>query len=483
MYEVSMTNYFLAADVSKGYADFVILDSDKSEVERSFQLDDTFGGHNELYNKLVEFCSQHIDCRIYAGLESTGGYENNWFYFLRKLQSELPLKVARLNPNEVHHTKKAEIKRNVTDRISASAIGYHLINTYPKIDFDNEDPYKSLKSIWTHVHMLVKQKTQLLNQFESFVYQSHPQLLPYCKEGVPEWVLKLIIEYPTAKHLARGHVSKISRIPYVTQQRAQELKKEAKHSIASSIDEDMGMLLSDLSQNILSYKQKIRKWKAVLKKKCDIPEVKLLITIPGVAEYTAVGLMLNMGSIEKFDSSKALASYWGLHPEFKISGDGKKKIGMSKKGRVVPRELLFGSVMSSIAQDTYVRKLYDYYVEKQGKNGMCAIGILMHKLARMIYGMLKNRTTYDPDVDKHNRNKTQREKSQSLNNDKSRRYQKYDPKAPISGRENKRRKEQIETQDALTSSAGSSDLPFSKKKIKKINLMSNENMEFIENNI
>jgi len=85
-----MTNYFLAADVSKGYADFVILDSDKSEVERSFQLDDTFGGHNELYNKLVEFCSQHIDCRIYAGLESTGGYENTGFTFLESCKVSCP---------------------------------------------------------------------------------------------------------------------------------------------------------------------------------------------------------------------------------------------------------------------------------------------------------------------------------------------------------------------------------------------------------
>ena len=37
-----MTSYYLGIDVSKGYADFVILDSHKQPVKDSFQLDDTF---------------------------------------------------------------------------------------------------------------------------------------------------------------------------------------------------------------------------------------------------------------------------------------------------------------------------------------------------------------------------------------------------------------------------------------------------------
>jgi hypothetical protein len=118
---------------------------------------------------LKNFCAQFSEAEIYAGLESTGEYEDNWFYFLRKLQSELPIKVIRLNPEGVYHARKAELKRNVTDKISAKAVGYHLINIFPTIGFDSADPYTSLKSIWTHVYMLVIQKTQLINQFESFV--------------------------------------------------------------------------------------------------------------------------------------------------------------------------------------------------------------------------------------------------------------------------------------------------------------------------
>ena len=43
-----MESYYMGIDVSKGYADFVILDAKKDVVEPNFQLDDTFGSHCKL---------------------------------------------------------------------------------------------------------------------------------------------------------------------------------------------------------------------------------------------------------------------------------------------------------------------------------------------------------------------------------------------------------------------------------------------------
>lgn len=477
-----MGTYFLAADVSKGYADFTILNEKKEVVLENFQLDDTFEGQNQLYHILVSFVEEHPECKIYSAVESTGGYEDNWLNFLEKLSYELPLKAARLNPREVSYTRRAEIKRNVTDKISAKAIGYHLINTLPDIDFKTNDPYSNFKSIWTHIHMLIKQKTQLLNQFESYLYKSHPQLLPHCKNKVSQWILKLVRKYPTAKHLSNGKVENIASIPYITKEKASKLKKSAERSVASSTDDAMAELLSDISERILSYGKKIKKWKQKLEDKCNMPEIELLTTIPNVSEYIAAGLMLNMGSVEKFDDVKALISYWGLHPEFKESGDSKKEIGMSKRGRTVPRELLFNAVFASLPDDNYIRERYDYYVEEKGKNGMCAIGIMMHKLARIIYGMLRSGTEYNPKIDKRNRKKNQSTNLENNLPDNARRYQKYDSMAPVSSREDKRRKERMETQDAYAPFSGSSNPSSSNSKLKNKDEISNEKLEFDEVN-
>ena len=43
---------------------------------------------------------------IYVGLESTGGYENNWYELFRKIQGIYNLQVARLNPLGVHNYAK-----------------------------------------------------------------------------------------------------------------------------------------------------------------------------------------------------------------------------------------------------------------------------------------------------------------------------------------------------------------------------------------
>jgi len=472
-----MKEFFLGADVSKGYTDFILLDKHKEVKVRNFQLDDTFRGHNQFHQFMTNFFEEHEDSIIYAGFESTGGYEDNWIYFLRKLQQDYPIKVARLNPNGVCNTRKAELSGNITDHISAKAIAHHLINVLPTINFNAKSPYASLKRTWTHLRMLKKQKVQLLNQFESLLYISHTQLINYCSSRVPEWLLKLVVEYPTADLLSRGHINKISRIPYISEEKAKELKEEAKKSVASANDPISAELLQDVAETILAYIKKIKKWEEKLVEKCEINEVKILTTIPNIAEYTAVGLMINMGSVERFDHVKKLASYWGIHPEIKESGDGKWKPGISKEGRAIPRELLFNAVFASLSDEgNYIKELYEEYVEDKCKSKMSAIGILMHKFTRIIYGMLKNSTTYNPDIDKKNReNKKSKVKNSNDSYKRKRRYQDFDSNAPVSRREKKKRKERIETQDADASFAGSSIPLFSENNIE--NIMQNLNLE------
>ena len=74
-----MQDYYFGVDVSKGYSNFVMFDSSKRHVESDFQLDDTFEGHQKLYSILSAFCHRHPQARIWTAVESTGGYENNWF--------------------------------------------------------------------------------------------------------------------------------------------------------------------------------------------------------------------------------------------------------------------------------------------------------------------------------------------------------------------------------------------------------------------
>ena len=67
--------------------------------------------------ELSKFVEKNEDTKIFAAVESTGGYENNWINFLIRLQNGLPIQAARLNPLGVHANSKAGLKRVITDQV------------------------------------------------------------------------------------------------------------------------------------------------------------------------------------------------------------------------------------------------------------------------------------------------------------------------------------------------------------------------------
>ena len=439
-----MQTFYLGIDVSKGYADFIILNSQKKVVVESFQLDDTFEGHCLLYELLMTFLTDHPESIIYAAVESTGGYENNWYNALLEFQGTLNLQTARLNPLGVYHSSKADMKRNVTDKISAQSVAEYMIAHPEKVSYQSQDHLASLRKQWGFVKMLTKQSTQLLNQLESLLYSANPEILAYCKDGVPTWILNLLVKYPTAANLAKAKVTSIAKIPYVSLAKAETLALNAKRSVASATDEITQQLIVATVKQIMHLKRTIKAQTEIMAKECSVPEVELLKSFIGISDYSAIGLMLNIQCVKRFKTVKKLASFFGLHPQVKVSGDGVTVVRMSKKGRTEPRQILFMVVMTGITKNPLIRGIYQEHVRK-GMKKMAAIGLCMHKILRVIYGMLKHNSPFDPEIDRKNRqNSVQRRKSRKEN--KVRRYQDYDPNAPISRRHKIKRMEQSQSQ-------------------------------------
>lgn len=434
-----MQSYYLGIDVSKGYADFIILDASKKPIMPNFQLDDTFDGHCQLYNTLCEFSQEHPAAVIYAAVESTGGYENNWFSSLTKFQGTLTLNSTRLNPSGVNANSKAALNRIVTDKISAQNVAEYMISHPEKVSYQQEDSLASLRKQWSFVRMLTKQCTQLLNQLEALLYSANPELLVFCKNGTPRWMLKLLLRYPTAAKLAKARASSLAKIPFVSRARAQGLVATAKRSVASSTDQVTEQLIGATVAQILHLKNTIKAQTEIMAKECAVGEVALLKSFTGISDFSAIGLMLEIQTVKRFPSTKKIASFFGLHPVYKVSGDGAGGFHMSKKGRKEPRQILYMVAMSAITSNVLIREIYEEQVRK-GMPRMAAIGLCMHKILRILYGMLKHNKCFNPEVDRENR-KNQVMRPKKAAKDKNRRYQDYDPSAPISGRQGRKRQE------------------------------------------
>jgi transposase len=432
--------FYLGGDVSKGYSDFVIVDKNKRVVKENFQLDDTADGHARLYSQLHQFVSDRPKSTLNVAVESTGGYENNWYNSLLKFRESLNINVARLNPEGVHNSSKADLRRTITDKVSAKSIAEYLIAHSDKVVYQQQDYWAPLRKQWTFVKLLTKQKGQLLNQLESLLYSANPEILQYCRDGVPQWVLKLLIKYPTADNLAKAKAKTVQQIPYVSENRSVELVTNAKKSVASTPDLFTGQLVISTVRHIQQLEQSIKTQVKIIADNCSMPEIEILKSFQGIGDYSAIGLMLEIQSVARFSTVKKLASFFGIHPVFKASGDGITVVRMSKKGRREPRRILFMVAMSAIKSNPMIREIYQKHTTN-GMESMAALGLCMHKILRVIYGMLKNNTPFDPAIDKKNQERSAGRPSGAAK-DKSRRYQKFDSGAPVSRRQKKKREQQ-----------------------------------------
>lgn len=446
-----MNNFYLGCDASKGFADFIVINEDKQTSLDSFQLDDTALGHQQLCNTLDEFVNKHPGCVIYSAVESTGGYENNWFNTLWDLQSRINISIARINPIGTNHNSKASMDRITTDKNAAKNIAEYLINHKKKIIYMKKDKFSSLRRQWSFVKMLTKQRTQLYNQLESILYIANPEVLTYCKDGYPNWLLRVILNYPTAKHLSKARLATLSSIPYLKEDRALSLINKAKTSVASAADDVTANLVTSTVKQIIRLSKLIDKQSKFIADNCKLAEIEILKSFAGIGDYSAIGLLLNICSIEYFESTKKLSAFFGVHPIWKQSGDGTWGMHMSKQGRKEVRCILYMVTKVAIVHNPLIKEIYERHLKK-GMKKTAAIGACMHKILRIVFGMLKNNEKFNPEKDRANSEKMiNKQKPTKPVSNKLRRYQKLDLTAPISNRQMKKRKEQEKSQNEITS--------------------------------
>jgi hypothetical protein len=236
----------------------------------------------------------------------------------------------------------------------------------------------------------------------------------------------------------------LATIPYVTLSRATTLVSRAQDDGASTTDAVTARTVQLIVNQILSLEKSIQGITGELEKQWrDNHEVKLLCSIPGIAVPSALGLLINIRDISLYPSAGHLASYFGLHPIWRDSGDGTFGYHMSKQGRTPPRAILFRVVWTAIVRDPHIKQLYVRCQREKKMKPIEAMGVCMHKILRIIYGMLKTNTMYDPAIDRKNQDKmipAVKPDTRRNHEKKTRRFQPRDDFAPVSRRQAKKRR-------------------------------------------
>lgn len=127
-------------------------------------------------------------------------------------------------------------------------------------------------------------------------------------------------------------------------------------------------------------------------------QVALVTTIPGIGVRTALAVLAELGDVTRFRSAREVAAYAGLVPAQRTSGTSVRgKPHLSKCGAGSLRRRLYLPALTARRWNPRLRAWADTLAAR-GKAPMAIIGAVMHKLLRIIFGVLRSQTPYQEQV-------------------------------------------------------------------------------------
>ena len=125
----------------------------------------------------------------------------------------------------------------------------------------------------------------------------------------------------------------------------------------------------------------------------ESPEVRRLMTVPGVNVIVAATFLAAIGEIGRFESPRKLVGYLGLDPRVRQSGSGPATHGrISKQGSIRARHALVEASWSTVRQPGPIRAFYERIRARRGHQ--VAVVAAARKLACLFWFLLSRSEDY-----------------------------------------------------------------------------------------
>lgn len=118
----------------------------------------------------------------------------------------------------------------------------------------------------------------------------------------------------------------------------------------------------------------------------SLKETKLLMSIPGIAEYLATVIYAEIGTISRFKSAKRFVMYCGLCPGISQTGNSAYDIKNTRYNRTLKYAFHISSGRASVMNESYFKTLYKKRIIKD--NMPKARRVIAQKMATISWHML-----------------------------------------------------------------------------------------------
>lgn len=130
----------------------------------------------------------------------------------------------------------------------------------------------------------------------------------------------------------------------------------------------------------------------------ELPEAPYLLSVPAFGLLTAATILAEIGDPRNYQRAAQLIKLAGTQPVPNTTGrKTRSKTPMSHKGRSRLRTTLFFAVLRLVQVDPVFAASYEYYQQrvKDPLTKMQALGVLMNKLLRILWALMKGQVFYN----------------------------------------------------------------------------------------
>ena len=327
----------IGCDYHPGFQQIALVDTETGELqERRLQ-------HREEAEKFYrDLAAQGRKVRV--GMEASG--HARWFErLLAELQCELWI-------GDAAEISAKRVRKQKTDRQDAQLILRLMMkDDFPQIwvpSWENRD----LRQLLWHRHRMVQARTRIMNQLQAVALNEGLR----CKKRL--W-----------REAGREQLEAFRLAPWASQRRR-----------------DLLELLDRLNPTIAKLTQAIEEEV----EKC--PAARRLQTHPGVGPLTALAFVLIIGKADRFQCGKQIASYLGLVPLEKSSGNQRRLGHITKQGNALLRFLLVEAAQVTARSLPEWRSKYVHLTMRRGRK--IAKVAMARRLAVRLYWMMRKEWNY-----------------------------------------------------------------------------------------
>jgi transposase len=381
-------------DVSKAFFSAVGIDSEgKGSFSGSYPMDSS--GFEGLIKAMTSHCEDLS--KVVIGMESTGCYHINLYSFLISRQ----LHTIVINPLLIANYAKLSLRKTKTDKKDAGTIAKFLLDHRQEISqlSVNQD-LQDLRDLSRERESLCHLISAIKVEIKRVLRTTFPEL-----ESIGNLytrsMIRFVQEYPSARLVRAAKpkaIAKTLKQPSVGNKltlTAEDIINAARNSVAT-VSPAKEIIVRGKIATLLHLQERLAEVTKLLTDLCQrtkLEDLGILRSIKGVGPTTAAPFLAEMGEVNNYSSHKKIIAYAGIDPSVHESG---KFVGMSKlskRGNRHLRRAIYLMTASVVSQNAFFKA----YFLKRKRDGLApqkALFATAHKLIRVIFAMLSQRTYF-----------------------------------------------------------------------------------------